>query len=45
VLHSFIGGPDSASPTGALVEIGGTLYGTTALAGPSRCGTIFSIRI
>jgi uncharacterized repeat protein (TIGR03803 family) len=45
VLHSFgKPGPDGASPFTALLNVGGTLYGTTDLGGAlSGCGTVFSI--
>lgn len=43
-LYSFraVGG-DGSNPTGALVRVGTTLYGTTAFAGSSNNGTIFKI--
>jgi|HubBroStandDraft_4_1064222.scaffolds.fasta_scaffold00036_38 uncharacterized repeat protein (TIGR03803 family) len=45
VLHSFgKPGPDGANPFAALLNVGGTLYGTTDLGGAlSGCGTVFSI--
>jgi uncharacterized repeat protein (TIGR03803 family) len=55
VLHKFAGGAkDGESPTAALVNVNGTLYGTTAFGGPRRvrrgygcsslgCGTVFAI--
>jgi uncharacterized repeat protein (TIGR03803 family) len=47
-LYSFEGGnSDGARPLGALTNIGGVLYGTTADGGStgsySNCGTVFSI--
>ncbi|MGC1381394.1 MAG: choice-of-anchor tandem repeat GloVer-containing protein, partial [Candidatus Baltobacteraceae bacterium] len=49
VLHSFDGGTDGAYP-GALVDVNGTLYGTTTSGGGlgscgsgGGCGTVFSI--
>lgn len=44
VLHSFQGGPgDGANPTQALLNLGGTLYGTTVLGGAQNRGTVFAI--
>jgi uncharacterized repeat protein (TIGR03803 family) len=49
VLHSFVGGSDGAAPNGGLIEVKGTLYGTTELGGPNcpgtspGCGTIYSV--
>jgi uncharacterized repeat protein (TIGR03803 family) len=49
-LHSFSnGGSDGASPDAPLINVGGTLYGTTNLdgtagcPGPYGCGTVFKI--
>jgi uncharacterized repeat protein (TIGR03803 family) len=50
VLHSFKGGTDGASPSAGLIELAGTLYGTTKYGGGSTlggltacCGTVFKI--
>src|SRR5580704_3581575 len=55
VLYSFGGGSDGANPVSALIDVGGTLYGTTAAGGSyacpyqldsiysPSCGTVFSI--
>ena len=51
VLYSFANAPDGASPNGSLIEVNGTLYGTTYFGGSSscygsiyaNCGTVFSI--
>jgi uncharacterized repeat protein (TIGR03803 family) len=49
VLHRFVGGDaDGAAPAASLIEVKGTLYGTTAQGGPyfcggDGCGTVFSI--
>jgi uncharacterized repeat protein (TIGR03803 family) len=50
VIYSFKGGPaDGAAPSGALLNVNGTLYGTTASGGSgsscgdSGCGTVFSV--
>ena len=44
VLHTFTG-PDGSNPDAALINVDGTLYGTTAKGGvhPCGCGTVFSI--
>jgi len=39
VLHSFGGPPDGAEPYADLIEINGTLYGTTYDGGQSGCGS------
>jgi uncharacterized repeat protein (TIGR03803 family) len=44
VLHSFAGQPnDGSSPAAGLVDVNGTLYGTTTSGGKNGDGTIFSI--
>ncbi len=44
VLHSFTGPPgDGSAPYAGLVNINGTLYGTTSTGGASYLGTVFSI--
>jgi uncharacterized repeat protein (TIGR03803 family) len=51
VVHSFQSGSDGAYPAAALINVGGTLYGTTTQGGSancsntytSGCGTVFSI--
>jgi uncharacterized repeat protein (TIGR03803 family) len=47
VLSSFsgyaLGGPDGAGPSGALVDDGGMLYGTTAAGGANGLGTVFAV--
>jgi uncharacterized repeat protein (TIGR03803 family) len=53
VLHYFTGRPDGAYPAGALIDVNGTLYGTTEQGGASQgcelqkpklgCGTVYSI--
>ncbi len=47
VLYSFDGLTDGAQPFAHVVNVDGTLYGTTwkggARCGPSRCGTVFSL--
>ena len=48
VLHAFTGGTDGAGPQAALIDVGGTLYGTTEYGGGAcsfsqGCGTVFSV--
>jgi len=49
VLYRFRGGSDGASPSGALVAVNGTLYGTTSAGGVvkgcsgSGCGSVYDI--
>ena len=46
VLHAFTGGSDGANPKAALIDVNGTLYGTTFHGGDTKCkgcGTVFSI--
>lgn len=47
VVHSFAGSPDGANPSVSLIDVAGTLYGTTEVGGTGTCqngcGTIFSI--
>jgi uncharacterized repeat protein (TIGR03803 family) len=42
-LHSFDGANDGESPSGGLVNVNGTMYGTTQLGGTDSNGTVFSI--
>ncbi len=42
VIYSFKG-PDGEGPTGGLVDVGGTFYGTTSSGGAYNGGTVFSI--
>lgn len=47
--YSFKGAPDGANPNGGLIDLNGTLYGTTASGGTgcsgsgNDCGTVFTI--
>jgi len=41
-LYSFAGGTDGATPTAGLLDVKGTLYGTTEYGG-TGAGTVFSI--
>jgi uncharacterized repeat protein (TIGR03803 family) len=43
VLHAFAGGTDGANPQAALIDVKGTLYGTTAAGGRANYGTVFAI--
>jgi uncharacterized repeat protein (TIGR03803 family) len=48
VLHAFSGGSDGATPFAELINVNGTLYGTTISGGSTGCGgygcgTLFSI--
>lgn len=47
VIYSFQGGNDGANPTAGLIDVGGTLYGTTVYGGNGGCyggcGTVFSV--
>jgi uncharacterized repeat protein (TIGR03803 family) len=52
VLHDFGGSPDGGAPLAGLIDVGGTLYGTTRFGGSYiacdyfytvGCGTVFSI--
>jgi uncharacterized repeat protein (TIGR03803 family) len=48
VLYSFGKAPDGSVPRGSLLDVGGTLYGTTMYGGSHtcadyHCGTVFSI--
>lgn len=42
VLHSFGGAGDAADPSAALLDVGGTLYGTSAEGGSVGIGAVFS---
>src|ERR1035441_5571785 len=48
VLYSFSGGTDGQSPAANLINIDGTLYGTTGfggiIAGESGYGTVYQIK-
>jgi uncharacterized repeat protein (TIGR03803 family) len=45
VIYNFRGGTDGSHPVGGLIDVGGTLYGTTSQGGHGRscCGTVFAI--
>lgn len=43
ILHSFGQGTDGADPLAGLINVKGTLYGTTSSGGTSGDGTVFAI--
>jgi hypothetical protein len=47
VIYSFPGGTEGARPAGKLINVGGTLYGTTYAGGTgcggTGCGTVFKV--
>ena len=43
VLHSFAGGTDGYDPEAPLINVNGTLYGTTYAGGVNGGGTVFKI--
>jgi uncharacterized repeat protein (TIGR03803 family) len=43
VLHSFGGSGDGANPQAGLINVGGTLYGTTGSGGAHFSGTVYNI--
>ncbi|HET6276714.1 MAG TPA: choice-of-anchor tandem repeat GloVer-containing protein [Candidatus Cybelea sp.] len=43
VLHNFGKGTDGTTPLAGLIEVNGTLYGTTKYGGKHGFGTVFSI--
>jgi uncharacterized repeat protein (TIGR03803 family) len=43
VLYSFAGGNDGAGPVAGLLDVNGTLYGTTEQGGAQGRGTVFAI--
>jgi uncharacterized repeat protein (TIGR03803 family) len=43
VLHSFGSSSDGALPVATLIDVKGTLYGTTELGGTNGNGTVFSL--
>ena len=42
-LYRFKGTPDGANPSSSLLDVGGTLYGTTVYGGSSNRGTVFTV--
>ncbi|MFY9720680.1 MAG: choice-of-anchor tandem repeat GloVer-containing protein [Candidatus Cybelea sp.] len=43
VLHRFAGGSDGSTPEASLIDVKGTLYGTTQFGGANGQGTVFAI--
>jgi uncharacterized repeat protein (TIGR03803 family) len=43
VLYAFQGGTDGANPNAGLIDVDGTLYGTTGRGGRFDAGTVFKI--
>ncbi len=43
VLHAFTGGSDGIYPSAGVVDVGGTLYGTTTIGGAHSGGTMFQL--
>jgi len=43
VLYSFGSSGDGALPRAGLINVKGTLYGTTEVGGASGYGTVFSV--
>jgi uncharacterized repeat protein (TIGR03803 family) len=43
VVYSFAGGSDGAKPTSGLINVDGTLYGTTRNGGANDAGTVFAL--
>lgn len=43
VLYEFTGGADGGNPFGGLVDLKGTLYGTTYDGGTNGAGTVFAV--
>jgi len=44
VMHTFKGGSDGFYPHAGLIDVGGTLYGTTNEGGATGNGTVFKVR-
>jgi uncharacterized repeat protein (TIGR03803 family) len=45
ILHSFGSGTDGTAPYASLIDVNGTLYGTTLAGGTSGNGTVFALSI
>jgi uncharacterized repeat protein (TIGR03803 family) len=42
-VYSFKGNPDGQRPAADLINVGGTLYGTTTIGGANNDGTVFAV--
>jgi uncharacterized repeat protein (TIGR03803 family) len=45
VIHTFLGGSDGELPDASLINVDGTLYGTTAAGGTGGYGTVFAVKL
>jgi uncharacterized repeat protein (TIGR03803 family) len=45
VLYGFAGGRDGTHPVAGLIDVNGTLYGTTRNAGANGLGTVYSVSV
>ena len=45
MLHSFGYGSDGATPLAGLIDVKGTLYGTTSAGGAHGDGTVFALKL
>ena len=45
VIHSFGNGLDGSQPKAGLIDVRGTLYGTTVGGGSANQGTVFSVKL
>lgn len=43
VIYSFEGGQDGSNPLGGLVDLNGSLYGTTAMGGSADAGVVYEL--
>ncbi len=43
ILYSFKGGNDGSTPAAGLIDVNGTLYGTTTMGGSANAGTVFQV--
>jgi uncharacterized repeat protein (TIGR03803 family) len=43
IVYSFTGGSDGGLPSAGLINVGGTLYGTTEGGGAHNDGTVFAV--
>ncbi len=44
ILHSFGYGSDGATPLAGLIDVNGTLYGTTSAGSAYGDGTVFALK-